>query len=168
MDDSHVRSDRQLKPQPTTASAPRALLVMVDDLYARTVARWLSTRGWQVVRAARAAEALAFWKTSDTQAVLIDLDDDGLGALSLLATAHELGLPARAVVCTRDRNAARDAASLSPALRRRLGIQEITVRPCHIGTVEAALARAAAAAGDGRTAHQAATAASSARSGDAS
>ena len=172
MDDAHVRSDRQLKPRPDTATATattrRALLLMTDDLYARTVARWLSTRGWQVIRAARAPEALTAWKASAVQAVLIDLDDDELGALSLLAAAQGLGLPGRAVVCTRDRNAARDTASLSPALRGRLGIQEITVRPCHIGAVEAALASAAAAAGGGQADNQDATDSSSAPSGRAS
>lgn len=137
MDERHVSSDRQLTTN--TPAAARALLVIADDLYARTVGRWLSTRGWQVTRAADASQGLASWKASDAQAVLIDLDDDDLGALLLMAAAKHQGLTARAVVCTRDP----EAAALPAATKERLGIEDIKVRPCHIGEVGAALARAA-------------------------
>ena len=125
-----------------TAAGPHVLLVAEGELYARTLERWLGRRGWKVTRAPRPGKALALWRSCGAQVALVDLDDDGPGGLALLSAGQELTPPRRAVVCTRDLA----AAYLPEPVRRRLGIEGVTVRPCHIEAVASALERALDAA----------------------
>jgi ActR/RegA family two-component response regulator len=121
-----------------TPADPHVLLVAENDLDARTLERWLVRRGWKVTRARRPAEALALWRSCGAQVALVDLDDDGPGGLGLLSMGQTLRPPRRAVISTRDLA----AAHLPPALRQRLGIEGVAIRPCHMEAVACALVRA--------------------------
>jgi ActR/RegA family two-component response regulator len=121
--------------QPAPIRPAHVLLVSADDLYAQTLRAWLIRRQWQVTRAADAREALPTLRASGALVVLVDLQGDVLGGLALLAAAQNLRPPVRAVISTPDLTASR----LSDAVKRRLGIVGVTIRPCHIEAVGAAL-----------------------------
>jgi ActR/RegA family two-component response regulator len=114
------------------------LLVTEDDLFARTVQHWLDRRGWAVTRAPRAGGALDLWRECGAAVALVDLDDDGLTGLSLLSAAQSLDPPGRAVIASRDPGAAR----IPEPVRRRLGIEGLALRPCHVEEVERLLRQA--------------------------
>jgi ActR/RegA family two-component response regulator len=138
MDREPVQSADQLIDPQGQGKAVRpahVLLVSADDLYARTLRAWLTRRQWQVTRAADAREALPTLRASGALVVLVDLQGDVLGGLALLAAAQSLQPPVRAVISTPDITASR----LSDAVKRRLGIVGVTIRPCHIEAVGAAL-----------------------------
>ena len=139
MDREPVQSaDQLIDPQGKAVRPAHVLLVSADDLYARTLRAWLTRRQWQVTRAADAREALPTLRASGALVVLVDLQGDVLGGLALLAAAQSLQPPVRAVISTPDITASR----LSDAVKRRLGIVGVTIRPCHIEAVGAALERA--------------------------
>jgi ActR/RegA family two-component response regulator len=137
MDRTDVRNDVARSPAELSASSRHVLLVMDDHLYARTTERWLSKRGWQVTRAKSITQAYERWRGSGAEIALVDLDDDGLGGFTLLTAGQRLSPPRRAVLCTQERA----VAGLPESTRRRLGIVEIVLRPCHLDLVLAALER---------------------------
>jgi two-component system response regulator RegA len=122
---------------------PAVLLLVEEDLYAVTLERALARRGWRTMRTRGTTEALRLWPSSGARAALIDLDADGLAALTLLSALQATPPPCRAVVVTRDQTVQR----LSEKVKRRLGISAIVIRPCHVDDVANALAAAASAAG---------------------
>jgi two-component system response regulator RegA len=125
--------------RPKATQEPRqVLLVTEDDLFARTVQQWLDRRGWAVTRAPRAGGALDLWRDCGAAVALIDLDDDGLAGLSLLSAAQSLDPPGRAVIASRDPS----AAHIPEPVRRRLGIEGLALRPCHVEEVERLLQHA--------------------------
>jgi ActR/RegA family two-component response regulator len=139
MDREPVQSaDQLIDPRGQAVRPAHVLLVSADDLYARTLRAWLIRRQWQVTRAADAREALPTLRASGALVVLVDLQGDVLGGLALLAAARSLRPPVRAVISTPDVTASR----LSDAVKQRLGIVGVTIRPCHIEAVEAALEHA--------------------------
>jgi hypothetical protein len=85
------------------------------------------------------SQALESWRESGAGVALVDIDDDGLGALAVLAAATAFRPLGRAVICTRDRA----LVALPEDLRQRLGIEEVAVRPCHVSVLGAAILRAA-------------------------
>ena len=131
-------ADQLTESQREVIRPAHVLLVSGDDLYAQTLRAWLIRRQWQVTRAADAREALPTLRNSGALVVLVDLHGDVLGGLALLAAAQSLHPPVRAVIATPDLTASR----LSDAVKRRLGIVGVTIRPCHIEAVGAALERA--------------------------
>ena len=130
MDEKHLPADDKL--------SQLLLLVAADDLFAVAVTPWLARRGWQVTRARPGVDAGQLRRDSGIHLALVDLDGDTLGALGLLSAARAVLGDVRAVVSTREPAAAR----LPEAVRRRLGIAEVLVRPFHISTLCAALDRA--------------------------
>jgi ActR/RegA family two-component response regulator len=138
-------ADQLTGTQPAPIRPAHVLLVSADDLYAQTLRAWLIRRQWQVTRAADAREALPTLRASGALVVLVDLQGDVLGGLALLAAAQNLRPPVRAVISTPDLTASR----LSDAVKRRLGIVGVTIRPCHIEAVGAALEHARSAWGEG-------------------
>jgi ActR/RegA family two-component response regulator len=128
-----------------SATTPRVLLVFEDELHARTLARCLDRRGWQVIRAARAEDALSVWRSSGAQVALVDFDADRLAALSLLSAA-QAELPNMRAVISTDSG---EVKGLSPFTLRRLGIRAVTRHQCHVDQLAAVLAQAADLAIDG-------------------
>jgi DNA-binding NtrC family response regulator len=118
---------------------PHVLLVLKDEVYATAISLWLARLGWKVTHVTEVTEALESWRESGAGVALVDIDDDGLGALAVLAAATAFRPLGRAVICTRDRA----LVTLPDDLRQRLGIEEVAVRPCHISVLGAAILRAA-------------------------
>jgi ActR/RegA family two-component response regulator len=121
-----------------TPADPHLLLVAEDDLDARALAAGLRRRGWQVTATDRPAAALDLWRRSGAQVALVDLDQDRVAALALMAAGLQLSPPRRSVALTRDLNAAR----LPPPLKQALGLSGVVVRPCHVDAINAAAVRA--------------------------
>jgi DNA-binding NtrC family response regulator len=118
---------------------PHVLLVLKDEVYATAISVWLSRLGWSVTHVAETARALESWRESGAAVALIDIDDDGLGALAVLAAATAYRPLGRAVICTRERA----LAELPEDVKRQLGIAEVAVRPCHVAVLGASILRAA-------------------------
>lgn len=142
-DSKTVRPSLAQQLKRTLPRRPHVLLVLKDEVYATVISVWLSRLGWDVTQVAEVTQALEAWRESGAAVALVDLDDDGLGALAVLAAATAFRPLGRAVICTRDRA----LVELPEDLRRRLGIEEIAVRPCHVSVLGAAIQRAAGASG---------------------
>jgi DNA-binding NtrC family response regulator len=123
----------------TLPRRPHVLLVLKDQVYATAIALWLARLGWKVTHVTEVTEALEAWRESGAGVALVDIDDDGLGALAVLAAATAFRPLGRAVICTRDRA----LVALPDDLRQRLGIEDVAVRPCHVSVLGAAILRAA-------------------------
>jgi ActR/RegA family two-component response regulator len=125
----------ELKPTPAD---PHLLLVAQDGLDAQALAAGLRRRGWRVTHTERAAAALPLWDSSGAQVALIQLDQDRVSALALMAAGRRLKPHRRAVALTRELGAAR----LPSAIKESLGLSGVVVRPCHVDAVNAAVVRA--------------------------